>query len=122
MGENNQENILKHLKEWHSLSLKQREALSQGNLELFEELTKVSVLLQARIDELLSGLRPAKIDRAALNLLKEIRNIQSCLISELKKGTHELSEAIGALRKNKTSLKGYRQTQSPAPHFKNERT
>jgi len=110
------------LKGWHSLSLRQAEALSQGDLGEFGRLTKLSVLLQARVDELLSGLEPAGIDQASLPLLKEIRKIQTGLVSELEKGTHELSETIGVLRKNRTSLKGYRQTQTPAPRFTSGRT
>ncbi|HQG30638.1 MAG TPA: hypothetical protein PLA83_01810 [Deltaproteobacteria bacterium] len=122
MGENNKENILKHLKGWHSLSLKQGEALSQGNLEEFTRLTKVSVLLQARVDDLLSGLGSAGIDQASLSLLKEIQKIQTGLVSDLRKDASELSETIGVIRKNKNSLKGYRRTQTPAPRFKSERT
>ena len=122
MGENHKENILKYLKEWLSLSLKQRDALSRGNLDEFEKFTKVSVLLQSRIDELMSRLGPAKIDKPGLNLLKEIQDIQSDLVCRLKEGVSELSETIGVLRKNKTSLKGYRQPQTSPPRFKSERT
>lgn len=122
MGKDSKENLLKHLKGWHSLSLKQKEALSQGNIEEFEKLTKVSVLLQSRVDELLSGIEHTQIDQPSLHLLKEIKRIQSDLVSELTKGVHELSETIGVLRKNKTSVKGYLGKPKPAPRFKSERT
>lgn len=122
MGEDHKEDILKHLKEWLSLSLEQKEAFSRGNLDEFEKLTKVSVLLQSRIDEMISQLGPAKIDKPCITLLNEIQSIQSDLVLMLKGSVSELSETIGALRKNRTSLMGYRQTQAPPPRYKSERT
>jgi hypothetical protein len=122
MGENNKEKLLKLLREWRSLSLKQKEVLSQRNLEQFEKLTNVSELFQTHINELISHFRPTGIDQTALGMLKEIQSIQSDLVSELKKGVCELSETIRTLRKNKTSMKGYRQVQTQSPRFKSERT
>lgn len=122
MGEDNKENIIKSIRQWHALTLKQVQALLDGNLEDFGKLAQISVAFQTRLDNLLSTPAPLKLDKASLGLLKEIQTIQSDLIAELKKGTQEISNAIGTIRKNKTSMKGYRQAKSVTPRFKSERT
>ncbi len=120
MGEDPQEIIAKSIRQWHALTLKQVQTLLDGNLDEFGKLTEISAALQKRLDGLLPT--PAKLDRVSFGLLKEIQTIQSDLITELQKGTREISNAIGKLRKNQTSMKGYRQTKPATPRFKSERT
>lgn len=122
MGEDNKENIIKSIRQWHALTLKQVQALLDGNLDDFGKLAQISAAFQARLDSLLLAPAPLKLDSTSLGLLKEIQSIQSDLITELKKGTQEISDAIGTLRRNKTCMKGYRETASTTPRFKNERT
>lgn len=122
MGQNHKENLVKCIKDWHTLSLKQVKTLREGNIDIFENLLKDSSAIQTHFGELISALKQEKLDQASLRMIKEIQAIQAGLIAELKKGTQELSNAIGSLRKNKNSMKGYRQTASSIPRFKNERT
>ncbi len=121
MGENHKENILKCLKDWRALSLMQGKALSEGKFEEFEKLTKVSVILQSKINNLLKKISPDKPDKESIELLKAIQKLQEGLIKELSKGVKELSQAIATLSKNRTSVKGYRQNKAVPPRFKSER-
>lgn len=122
MGTDHKKIILTQLAQWRSLALQQGKSLSEDNLEEFERLTAASAKIQARLDEIFSALKPAKIDRESLSLLQEIRSLQADLIVQLKKGSQELSDVVGNLRKNMTSLQGYRQTGTSGPRFMNERT
>jgi hypothetical protein len=121
MGENHKENILKCLKDWHSITLMQGKALSEGNIKEFEKLTAASVTLQARLDKLLIQIKPAKLNKECMNLLTLIKNHQDDLLTEITRGARELSKAIATLTKNTSSLKGYRQNRSSPPRFKSER-
>lgn len=122
MGEDHKENILRFLKEWRSLTLKQGQALSEGNFEQLEQLTKISGMFQERFDAFLSKHRPKSLDQESMSLLKEIRNYRSEIIAELMKGRKELADAIASLNKNRTSLNGYRQSKSLPPKLMSHRT
>ena len=121
MGENHKENILKCLKDCHALSTMQVKALSAGNIEEFEKLTKVSVILQSKFETLKKKMSPDKPSRECVELLKAIQKIQDGLIKELSNGVSELSQAIANLSRNKKSVKGYRQNMPVSPRFKSER-
>ena len=122
MGENHKENLLKCLRQWHDITLKQSEVLSAGDLQQFERLNRVSIVLQNRFGNSLSHLKPGKLSGGALGLLEEIQSFQGKFIEEISRGSAELAHAIGNLRKNKASLNGYRQSSTSVPRFKSERT
>jgi hypothetical protein len=122
MGENHKENILKCLRQWHDITLKQSDVLAAGDLLQFERLNRVSIVLQTRFGSSLSHLKPARLDKEDLHLLKEIQACQARFIEEIGKGGQEVAKAIGNLRKNKSSLNGYRQNSAAIPRFKSERT
>jgi hypothetical protein len=122
MGENHKEDILKCLSQWHDITVKQHEVLAAGDLDQFERLNRVSIVLQARFDNSISKLRPARLMEQELNLLKEIQAYQTRFIEEIQRGSQEVAKAIGTLRKNKNSMNGYRPNSPKPPRFKNERT
>jgi hypothetical protein len=122
MGENHKENLTECLKQWHDMTLRQNEVLAAGDLQQFERLNRVSIVLQSRFRNTISHLAPAKLDNREKRLLEEIQELQAVFIEEIKKGCQEVSRTIGTLRKNRTSLKGYRQGPPRAPRFKSERT
>ena len=122
MGTDHQKIVLSLLKKWRSLILEQRESLSEGDLEMFERLTRDTALVQARLDDIFSQLKQARPDKDTIELLREIGSRHAELLTELKKGADEISATLGDLRKNRTSLQGYRQTKASGPRFINERT
>jgi hypothetical protein len=122
MGTDHQKIVLSLLKKWRSLILEQRESLSEGDLEMFERLTRDTALVQARLDDIFSQLKQARPDKDTIELLREIGSRHAELLTELKKGADEISATLGDLRKNRTSLQGYRQTKASGPRFMNERT
>ncbi len=122
MGTDHQKIVLSLLKKWRSLILEQGESLSEGDLEKFERLTRDTSVVQARLDDIFSRLKPAKLDEDTLDLLREIGSRHAELLAELKRGTDDVSNTLGDLRKNRTSLQGYRQTRASGPRFMNERT
>ncbi len=122
MGTDHQKIVLSLLKKWRSLILEQGTSLSEGDVEKFERLTRDTAVVQARLDDLFSRLKPAKLDKETIELLREIGNRHAELLTELERGTDEISNTLGDLRKNRSSLKGYRQTKAPGPRFMNERT
>ncbi len=122
MGKDHKEDILKCLKDWRALTLKQAGSLLNGDLQEFEKLTKASVAIQNRLDDLITSILPEKPDKESVTLLQEIQKLQAGLLAELKKGAKELSNAIGELRKNTSALKGYHKNTNTSPRFKSERT
>lgn len=122
MGTDHQKIVLSLLKKWRSLILEQGTSLSEGDVEKFERLTRDTAVVQARLDDLFSRLKPAKLDKETIELFREIGNRHAELLTELERGTDEISNTLGDLRKNRFSLKGYRQTKAPGPRFMNERT
>lgn len=122
MGKDHKENILKCLKQWHDVTLKQHEALAGNDLSLFERLNRVSVVLQSRFGNSLSMLKTDVLDKESLTLLREIQKCQAGFIKEMNEKKQDLALAIGKLRKNRTSINGYRQKSPALPRFKSERT
>lgn len=122
MGKDHKEIILTLARKWRAILLEETEILSNGNLEKFDKLTKESVQIQARLDDMLSKIDPASLGKEILDLMGELQEHNANLVAELTRGRKELSVRIGTLRKNKTSLKGYKQKKKAAPRFMNERT
>jgi hypothetical protein len=122
MGEDHKENLMRCLRQWHEITLKQGEALSKGDLPLFEKLERVSLALQERLDGHFTRLKPARLDHEGLILLKEIHACQSRFIAELTSECQKISGTICSTRKNRTSIKGYRQNKGSIPRIKSQRT
>ena len=122
MGKDSKKIILNLLNNWRSIIAGQTEALTSGDLDRFANLDRESVSIQAQLDEHLSKRSAVHNDREVLDSLQELHALHSSVVDALIVGTKEISETIGMLRKNKTSLKGYKQHKVSAPRFMSERT
>jgi len=122
MGKNHKKIILTLLNKWRSIIVEETGALSNNDLDQFETLNKKSVSIQAQLEEILSTIDTNRVDKEVLGLMEELSALHSGLVTELMQGTKELSEKIGILRKNKTSLKGYKQKKTSTPRFMSGRT
>jgi len=122
MGTDHQKIVLSLLKKWQSLIQEQGASLSEGDMEKFERLTRDTAVIQARLDDIFSRQKPAKLNKETIDLLREIGSRHAELLEELKRGVDEISNTLGDLRRTKTSLKGYRQTKATGPRFMNEIT
>lgn len=122
MGTDHQKIVLNLLKKWRSLILEQEKSLSEGDVEKLERLTRDADVVQARLDDIFSRLKPEKLDGQSLELLREIGAHHAGLLTELKRGADEISNILDNLRKNRASLQGYRQARASGPRFMNERT
>ncbi len=122
MGKDNKKIILNLLHKWRSIIDEETGALSSGDLDHVELLNKKSVSLQAQLDKILADSHAVHMDKEVLDSMQKLHALHSNLIKGLMAGTKKLSEKIGMLRKNKTSLKGYKQQKISAPRFMNERT
>ena len=122
MGKDSKKIILTLLNKWRSIIVEETGALAGDDLDQFELLNKISVSIQAQLDEMLSNSDTIRMDKEVLDSMQELHALHSGLVDGLIEGTKELSDKIGILRKNKTSLKGYKQQKISAPRFMNERT
>ncbi|HHO76186.1 MAG TPA: flagellar protein FliT [Deltaproteobacteria bacterium] len=122
MGNDNKENILNLLNRWHSISIKETEALSSGDLESLNSFLKESLQVRSHLEKLLAKTDYSDLGDDILGLLKKLSEIHASLTTELNRGRDELSDRIGNLRKNKTSLNGYKQKKITSPRFMNEHT
>ena len=122
MGKDSKKIILSLLNNWRAIIAGQTEALTSGDLDRFANLDRESVSIQAQLDEHLSKRSAVHNDREVLDSLQELHALHSSVVDALIVGTKEISETIGMLRKNKTSLMGYKQHKVSAPRFMSERT
>ncbi|MBN2298509.1 MAG: flagellar protein FliT [Deltaproteobacteria bacterium] len=122
MGKDNKEIILTLLNKWRDIAVKEAEALSKGDLEVLGKLTKESLHIRSRLDKLLTGIDSSDMGNDILCIMKEIHEVHTYLTNELSRGRDELSDRIGNIRKNKSSLNGYKQKKVAIPRFMSERT
>lgn len=123
MGAHHSQEIIRHLNAWHTLAEKQLIALSKGDLEGLAKFIDQSVVVQTSLDTHLAGIHPHMLDKESIELMNTIQKIQETLVQEMQKGSAMLAEKIETLRKNTTSLKGYKQNPPGiAPQFFNKRT
>ena len=122
MGKDSKKIILNLLNTWRSIIVGQTGALSSGDLDRFDLLNRESVSIQTQLDELLSNCDAVRNDTEILDSIQGLHALHSGVVDALIVGTKEISETIGMLRKNKTSLKGYKQQKVSAPRFMSERT
>ncbi len=61
-------------------------------------------------------------DRQIAGLLRELHQDQGSIIEYLKGQTDELAREIATLRRNRTSLGGYKKKKDPSPRFMSKRT
>ena len=121
MAGNNPETALNLLRAWRILLCKESEALKQGNIHELEKLFEETSRIQKQLGRLLASPTCAK-DKKIPILIKELLQEQDNIITDLKNQTEEISQEIGLLKKNKTSLKGYKQKKTSSPTFLNKRT
>jgi uncharacterized protein (UPF0335 family) len=122
MVKNSKEIILTLLNAWRNISIEEAKALRFGDLDRFEKLNSESTHIQSQLDYILADIDTSGFSRKVSELMEKIRKLNSSLLKELHKGTKELSERIALLRKNKVSMKGYKQNKSIAPRFMNKHT
>ncbi|MGC9324955.1 MAG: hypothetical protein ACP5G0_09455 [Desulfomonilia bacterium] len=123
MGTDHQKtDLLNCLKAWQGIITKQADAIAHGRLGEFTDLTRQSFAIQARIENLLAHATPSANHRDVLLLLRELSSQHLECVQALKECTDALKGDIARLRKNKTSLMGYKQHASPKPRFMSERT
>lgn len=122
MGENHKEDLLKCLRQWRDITARQGEALAGGDLEQFERLNRVALVLQSRFENSLPEAGKPRRDEAVRNLLEEIRANQALFIDAISRDIKELATAMGKLAKDRKSLGGYRRSSHAAPRFTSKRT
>ena len=122
MGKDSKKIILNLLNNWRSIIVCQTEALTSDDLDRFAKLNRESESIQEQLDEHLSTCVAVRDDREVLDSIQALQALHSSVVDALIVGTKEISETIGMLRKNKTSLKGYKQHKVSAPRLMSERT
>ncbi len=122
MADHSPEAILNLLKSWQTLVNQESEAISQENIQDLEKLIKQSFLIQQHLEHLLGASDSTRQDKLVSEMIKDLYKKQEKVMGELQGKTDALAQEIGTLRKNKTSLMGYKQKKTLAPRFKSERT
>jgi uncharacterized protein (UPF0335 family) len=122
MVKNSKEIILTLLNAWRNISIEEAKALRFGDLDRFEKLNSDSTQIQSQLDNILSDIDLSGFSQEISGLMEKIRKLNSDVLKELQTGTKELSKRIALLRKNKVSMKGYKQNKSIAPRFMNKHT
>jgi septal ring factor EnvC (AmiA/AmiB activator) len=120
MADNHPETALNLLRLWREILVKVSAALSRGDLQDLENLLHQTSKILGQLDRALADSRIPKKD--VTKMIKELHQEQEKIITALKTQTEELGHELGILRKNKTSLKGYKQKDAGMPRFMNERT
>jgi flagellin-specific chaperone FliS len=119
MGSDHRETALKLLNIWQKLATLESAAISEGNVQKLEELINQSTSIFQRLETIFSsGLM--EYDKPTLETMKNLYELQNKNLIVLREQTDALSQEIGTLRKNKTSLMGYKQNKAIPPRFKNE--
>ncbi|MCD6569236.1 MAG: hypothetical protein J7L53_00860 [Deltaproteobacteria bacterium] len=116
------EDLIQDLTKWRSINEQELDALRQGDLPKLEALIDESVPIQVALDQALSEIDLAYINKDAIVIMKEIQDIQETLIKEVQNGCTLLRKSIQKIRQNRTSLNGYRQERVVSPRFLNKRT
>lgn len=122
MAEHSSEEALNLLNSWQKIISQQAEILAQGDIQGLEGLIRQSVKIQHHLKKILVSSKAMSKDKRIVRLLKDLHAEQGKLIDSLRGQTEELSQKIGELRKNMTSIRGYKQKESQPPRFMNERT
>jgi len=110
------------LKSWRTVLNRQSEALEQGSMQDLADLVRQSLTIQQKLEGMLSASCPTTNRKMVSDLLSDIHKHQNILIEALKCQAGELAHEIGALQKNKSSLKGYKQKKTSIPRFMSEHT
>ena len=122
MADHHTEEILNLLKQWQSLVNQESDAISKDNIQDVGEMIKQSSLILQRLEHLLGASGSTKQDDLISEMINGLHKQQEIAIQALKGQTDTLAQHIGALRRNKTSLMGYKQNKTLPPRFKSERT
>jgi len=121
MEDHHAETVLKLLSAWQSLVSRESEAIAQGKLDDLEHLLQQSSLIQQRLERDLTASDFSRHDRRVLEMTGKLHKQQEMNMQALREQTDELAREIGFLRKNKSSLLGYKQNKAQSPRFKSER-
>lgn len=121
MEDRHTEELLKLLKSWQTVVNQESEVISRGDIQNLEKLIQLSSLIQQRVARHFSSSGPKNQDTSTTKLIMDLHTQQGKIIETLREQTESLAQEIGTLRKNKTSLMGYKQNRAMPPRFKNER-
>jgi hypothetical protein len=121
MGDHNTKTILTLLDAWQKIIDLESGAISDGDFQRLEALVHDSTILQKHLEKLFSSSDSPVHDKKALEMMRKIFEQQGKNIQVLQSKTDELKQEIGDLRKNQSSLGGYKQNKVFTPRFKNER-
>lgn len=122
MAEHNPEAALNLLKSWHTVLGRQTEALENGAIEDLEGLMKQSAGIQKRLQDILSSTPQLLGDREVASRIRSLHRDHEALIDSIRAQAEELSCQIDTVRKDKTSLGGYKQKKESSPRFMSRRT
>ena len=121
MGNHHTEEILNLLNSWETLINLESGAISEGDIQKLGELVNRSTSILQSLETIFSSSGAVKHDKATQETMKRLYEQQDKNIRVLQEHTDELRQSIGELRKNKSSIKGYKQNQATHTRFKNER-
>ena len=122
MADHHTEEILNLLKQWQSLVNQESDAISKDNIQDLGELIKQSSLILQRLEHLLGASGSTRQGNLISEMINGLHKQQEIAIQTLKGQADTLAQHIGALRRNKKSLMGYKQNKTLPPRFKSERT
>ncbi|MEA2102739.1 MAG: hypothetical protein U9P80_09265 [Thermodesulfobacteriota bacterium] len=115
MGDHHPEDqIGGYLLQWKKLCLEQVDALSRNELDIIEPIHRQSVSIQIRLDKCISKTGTKALRPRDMEVMKEILCLEQKLESELQTGSQLILEKIGQLRKNRSSIAGYKQPRTSA--------
>ena len=122
MAEHTAVAVLNLLKSWREAICTQVKALQEGNIETLEGFMQQSSKIQLHLQEIFKTSPRVLRDRQIAGLLRELHQDQGSIIEYLKGQTDELAREIATLRRNRTSLGGYKKKKDPSPRFMSKRT
>ena len=120
--DNPQKSLIDYLTKWRTLCDRQEDALVRGDITDLETHLQHSVMIQAKTDEIISRYGLNSLGQKAIDLLKDIRKIQSALLCAVQEGMDVVDGKIQTLRKNRSSLMKYKPKPAAAPRFFSSRT
>ena len=97
-------------------------ALSEGRFDELEELIRQAAVIQRELDKHFSVRALSDCSPEVTRNLREIHAMQANILKEMQHGYDLLSERIGTLRRNRSSLAGYKQHKGSSPRFFNRHT
>jgi len=122
MADHHTEAALILLKSWRTILGMQVKAANEGNIQKLESLIQQSTKIQQQLQKLLFCTPLVLHERKIADTIRDLHQEQGSIIESLKGQTEELAREIGTLRRNKSSLGGYKQKKDSPPRFMSKLT